>query len=55
LGREKTPSPGERDPSPKPQPPEISEKPMTRVLRSHPFWLTAGYVASLLLIARGYA
>jgi len=28
---------------------------MPRVLRNHSFWLTAGYLATLFLMARGYA
>jgi len=28
---------------------------LTRVIRSHQLWLTVGYVAVLLLLARAYA
>jgi len=31
------------------------EKSMIRALRSNQFWLTAAYLGSLLLMARGYA
>ncbi len=43
------PAPNKLRPSDKP------EKSMIRALRSNQFWLTAAYLGSLLLMARGYA